>query len=100
MHTAHSRLTAIQEEMREMGEMILFMAQETAIAANVTAYPEVREGEVEAQIIALCGEVDADVVVVGEPLPGRTTAAFTGEKLAGLRARLKEQCRAELVLVP
>lgn len=40
--TTHSRITAIKEEMCDIGEMILLMAQESTAAANVTTYPVIR----------------------------------------------------------
>lgn len=97
--TAHSRTTSLEEEMRDMGELILLMAQESAAAANVSTRPTVREGEVADQIIALCKEVDADVVVVGKPLTHRATIAFDEVKLQQFKRRMKEECQARLVLV-
>lgn len=97
--TTQSRTAGIQEEMRDMGEMILLLAQDTAVAANVATHSVIREGEVESQIAALCNEVDADQVVVGHPISERDTAAFTPERLQQFGARLQEKCRAELVVV-
>jgi nucleotide-binding universal stress UspA family protein len=97
--TAHSRTISLEEEMRDMGEMILLMAQESAAAANVSTYPVIRRGEVAEQIIALCKNVDADVVVVGKPLTHRVTTAFDEGKLSQFKLRMNEDCQAALVIV-
>lgn len=97
--TAHSRIASLLDDMRQLGEMILLLAADTAAAQSIEARRAVREGRVHEEIVAFCREVDADVVVVGEPLLQQRTAVFDREQVHQLRQALHEACRAQLVLV-
>jgi nucleotide-binding universal stress UspA family protein len=98
--TMTSRTASIEEDLHEMGEMVLLMALEIAAAQDVVAQQIVRQGDVVGQIMALCRELDANYVVVGEPLFARKTAIFNREKVASLGNTLKKYCQAELIVVP
>lgn len=97
--TMKSRTASVEEDLRQMGEMILLMACDTAVAQDIIAQQVVREGAVAEQIMALCRELDADYVVVGEPLHSRKTTLFTREKVQTLGSNLKKHCQAELIVV-
>ena len=98
--TSHSRTTAVTHDMQQMGEMILLLAQETAVAAGIQATTTIRQGRVDEQIVALCQEHDADTIVLGEPLRRLGATVFTSEQLAQLSARLRADCRASVVVEP
>ncbi len=97
--TAQSRVASLLEDMRQMGEMILLLAADSAAVAGIDAGQVVREGNVYAEIVTFCREVDADIVVVGEPLLQQKSAVFDNEQVEQLRLALQAACRARLVLV-
>ena len=74
-HTEHSRTQVIQREMREMGEFICLKAQIEANREGVEADVVVREGNVTDEIIALCHEIQADFVIIGQPRVNPTTTS-------------------------
>lgn len=98
-HTMKSRTASMVEDIRQMGEMILLMAVETAAASGVDAQMAVREGEVAEQIVMLCAELNADYVVVGAPLLAHQMDVFTMEQVQTLSSELSHTCQAELVIV-
>lgn len=97
-HTMTSRVAVINEDMRQMGELILMMAADVASAQELDAQTVIREGDVTEQIMALCSELDADYVVVGKPIVREGMSVFDDEKIQALTANLKRSCRAELVV--
>ena len=96
--TMTSRVSVIKEDMRQMGELILMMAADVASAQEVDAQTVIREGDVIEQIMALCGELDADYVVVGKPMVREGMSVFDDEEIQALSTNLKRSCRAELVV--
>lgn len=97
--TMTSRVASIQEDMRQMGELLLSLAVETAVAEGVDAQKAVREGHVAEQIEALCREEEVDFVVVGAPLKRQETTIFTSEEVESLGNHLHASCQAELIIV-
>jgi nucleotide-binding universal stress UspA family protein len=97
-HTTSSRVHTISQEMHQMGEFILLTAQSAAAAQGVTAQGLVRQGNVREEIIALCHELAADYLVVGQPQVGREESVFTQELLARFIERIEKQTGAVVVL--
>jgi nucleotide-binding universal stress UspA family protein len=98
-HTASSRVRTITQEMRQMGDFILLTAQEKALALGVGAQGVVRQGNVEEEIIAMCREVDADYVVLGQPKGQEEDDIFTHERILNLSQRIETESGAKVVIV-
>jgi nucleotide-binding universal stress UspA family protein len=98
LHSMHSRADTITQDMRSMGEFILLMAQDLARKHDVEAEGVMRQGQVGEEIVNLCREVDADVVVLGSP-QGEERNVFTPDRLQGLAADIAAETGAEVVLV-
>ena len=97
-HTASSRVRTISEEMKQMGEFILLMAQAKAEAQGVAAQTEIRQGDVGQEIVSLCRELDADYLVMGQPEIQQEESLFTHERLQAFIDETEEQTGAQVVL--
>lgn len=98
-HTASSRVRTINREMRQMGDFILLAAQERAQAKGVAAQGLVRQGTVGEEIIAICQEIGADHVVLGQPLGQEGEDIFTQERILEFSQRIETESGAQVVLV-
>ncbi|MGD9046509.1 MAG: universal stress protein [Anaerolineae bacterium] len=96
-HSPTSRVHTISQEMHEMGEFILLMAQETAARQAVSAEGVVRHGNVAEEVIRLCHELEADYLVLGKPKVEREDTVFTRELLHEFARRTEEQTGAAVV---
>ena len=96
-HTPTSRVHTISEEMNEMGEFILLMAQEAAARQGISATDIVRHGNVAEEVTRLCHELEAEYVVLGQPRAGREDTVFTHEMLQQFVTRIEEQTSASAV---
>jgi nucleotide-binding universal stress UspA family protein len=96
--TSTSRVRTISEQMEAMGESILLTAQAQAEAEGVTALAVVRHGEVGDEIVALCRELEADYLVLGQPEGDTEDNVFTRERLRQFRSRMEEETGANLIL--
>lgn len=92
--TPTSRVHTISEEMHEMGEFILLMAQETAARQGIHAEGIVRHGSVGEEVIGLCHELEANYLVLGKPKVEREDAVFTQDLLREFVARTEAQTGA------
>jgi nucleotide-binding universal stress UspA family protein len=79
------RRDVVTHEMEKMGEFLLVMAQERALAKNVHADYLVRHGKFREELIACAQQPDVTMVVLGKPA-GKESAfipesleAFAGE---------------------
>ena len=95
--TPTSRVHTISQEMRQMGEFILLMAQETAARQGISAEGVVRHGSVGEELIGLCQELEADYLVLGKPKVEQEDTVFTQELLRRFVARTEEQTGARVV---
>jgi nucleotide-binding universal stress UspA family protein len=96
-HTTSSRVHTISQQMGQMGEFILLMAQDAATRQGVEARGVIRHGDVGEEIIGLCHELHADYLVLGRPRVEQEDAAFTEERLHQFVAQTEEQCGATVV---
>jgi hypothetical protein len=96
-HTSSSRVHTISEQMTQMGEFILLMAQDTAVCQGVAAERVIRHGAVQAEIIALCHELEANYLVLGRPKVDHGDAHFTQDMLHTFVERTEEQTGATVV---
>ena len=95
--TPTSRVHTISQEMHQMGEFILLMAQETAARQDISAEGVVRHGNVAEELIGLCHELEADYLVVGKPKVDREDTVFTQELLREFVVHTEEQTGATVV---
>lgn len=95
--TPTSRVHTISQEMHQMGEFILLMAQETSARDGVTAEGVVRHGRVGEEVIGLCHELEADYLVMGRPSLGHEDSVFTHDLLREFAARAEAQTGAKVV---
>jgi nucleotide-binding universal stress UspA family protein len=97
-HTASSRVRTISHEMHQMGDFILLIAEEKAATLGVEAQGMVRQGQVGEEIIALCHEVRADYVVLGEPKGKGEVDVFTHERMLHLKQKIETESGAKVIL--
>lgn len=91
-------LVDIEDELDDMGEFLLAMAQERAEKAGVRARTDVRRGEFVEALQAVVREYEVDTVVLGSPTQG--AAAFTtSDYLDDLTRFLLTQAGVEIFLV-
>ena len=95
--TPTSRVHTISQEMHQMGEFILLMAQETAARQDISADGVVRQGNVAEELIGLCHELEADYLVAGKPKAEQEDTVFTQELLHEFARRTEEQTGAAVV---
>jgi nucleotide-binding universal stress UspA family protein len=95
--TATSRVHTISEEMSEMGQFILLMAQEIAAQQGTSATDVIRHGNVAEEVIRLCHELEADYLVLGKPRFEREDTVFSHEMLAEFVARTEAQTGARVI---
>ncbi len=95
--SSSSRVHTISEEMRQMGEFILLMAQARAAEKDVEARAVIRDGEVDEEIVKLAQEIGADYVVLGRPGSGEEGNVFSASKIASLADRIRRDTGAEVV---
>lgn len=96
--TATSRVSVITEELRQMGESILSMAQARATEQDVVSRGLIRKGAVGEQIARLCHELDADYLVLGRPGPEEAENVFTQARLARFIERLEADTGAKVIV--
>jgi nucleotide-binding universal stress UspA family protein len=97
-HTTSSRVRTISEEMRQMGEFILLVAQSEALVKGVTAETVVRQGNVGEEIVNLCRELAADYLVMGWPQIEQEESLFTHERLQAFVQDTEERTGAKVIL--
>jgi nucleotide-binding universal stress UspA family protein len=95
--TPTSRVHTISQEMHQMGEFILLMAQEASARQGVTAEGLVRHGSVGEEVIGLCHELEADYLVMGTPRLEHEDSVFTHDRLREFAARTEAQTGAKVV---
>jgi nucleotide-binding universal stress UspA family protein len=96
--TSTSRVRTISDEMEQMGESIVLAAQAQAEARDTPALTVIRHGDVGDEIVALCRELEADYLVLGQPMDEAEDNVFTHERLRRFRQRLEEETGAAVIL--
>ena len=96
--TATSRTQHLSGEMERMGEFILLVAEDRAARQGVAAQSSVRHGDVVAEIIALCQEIDANYVILGRPRATERPNVFDVARLESFIGQLQLQTTAQVVL--
>jgi nucleotide-binding universal stress UspA family protein len=95
--TPTSRVHTISQEMHQMGEFILLMAQEMSARQGISAEGVVRHGSVGDELTGLCQELEADYLMVGRPKIEREDTVFTHDQLHEFVARIEGQTGATVV---
>jgi nucleotide-binding universal stress UspA family protein len=86
----------VQEQLEEMGEFLLVMAQERAREAGVESEAEVRQGEFRQSLEAVIQEKEISMVVLGSGSQG--TGITTPEYRQGLADYLVENYGIEVII--
>ena len=81
-----------------MGEFILLMAQSKAEAQGVTAQSAIKHGQVTDEIAALCHEIGAAYLVIGQPKFQTEDNVFTAAHHAAFIEHIETQTGAKVVL--
>ena len=97
-HTVTSRVRTISEEMRSMGESILYTAKARAQEQGVTAQTVVRHGNVLEEISNLCHELSADYLVLGQPGGEHEQDVFTEAQQAHFQEQIENEVGASVLL--
>ena len=96
-HTASPvNVEVVQEQLEEMGEFLLVMAQERARESGVESEAEVRQGEFRQTLETVIREKEISVVVLGSGSQG--TGITTPEYRQGLADSLAKTCDVEVVI--
>lgn len=98
-YTTSSRINTIERELHNMGEFILLSAQSIAEAQGVKAEGIIRQGRVSDEIISACQELDADFIVLGQPVGQQEANAFTRDRFGEFVDRIKNECKTDVILV-
>jgi nucleotide-binding universal stress UspA family protein len=69
--TGSERARAVANQVRQMGESVLFAAQALANAQGVCAHGAARQGNAEDEIATACRELGAEYLVLNRPWEGR-----------------------------
>jgi nucleotide-binding universal stress UspA family protein len=96
--TASSRTSIISKEMAQMGEFILLTAQSKAEAQGIKTQSVIRHGHVVEEIAALCHEVSAAYLVIGQPRFHSEDNFFTATLHKEFIQRIETQTGAKVVL--
>ena len=91
------RPDVVAEEMSNMGEFLLAMAQERAQKQGVAADYLLRRGELRDELKAAAREEGVDLVVLGKP--AGTESAFVPADLEAFAAEIEAETGVEAVIV-
>jgi nucleotide-binding universal stress UspA family protein len=97
-HTTSSRTHTIAKEMAQMGEFILLTAQAQAQSQGIEAQGVIKDGRVTEEIAALCHEVSADYLVIGQPQFQNEDNVFTATLHEAFIQRIEAQTGAKVIL--
>jgi nucleotide-binding universal stress UspA family protein len=97
-HTQSSRVSTISDELDQMGEFILLMAQDKAKKRDVDAKGIVKHGNVSEEIVGLAEEISAEYVVLGLPTGKEDTNVFAIDRIKEFGKQIEEQCGAMVML--
>lgn len=95
-HSGH--MHAISEKMHQMGQAVLFAVQNKASALGIVSGAMVRQGNVGAEILDLCRDLDADYVILGRPGGHQRENIFTRDSLKRLSQQIDREVGAQVVL--
>jgi nucleotide-binding universal stress UspA family protein len=98
LRTTSSRVHTISEQMHQMGEFILSVAQDSAAGQGIRAQGVVRHGKVREEIINLCHELAAEYLVLGQPDIQREENVFTQDRLTRFIEWTEKETGAKVVL--
>ncbi len=95
--TAAPIVVDVGNQLQNMGQFILAMAQEKAESEGVPAESVCRTGQVREEIKAVARDEQVDVVVLGHPV-GETNA-FAMEELKAFAAEIEAETGSKVVVV-
>jgi nucleotide-binding universal stress UspA family protein len=95
--TAEPIVVDVENEVAKMGKFLLLMAQERAAAQDVKAEAVIRQGQLRAELIAAAQELEADLIVLGQPTGDE--AVFDEAELYAFAAELQAEAGIEFRIV-
>jgi nucleotide-binding universal stress UspA family protein len=98
-HTQSSKTSTITEQLIQMGEFILFTAQEKAGSQGVEAHAIIHHGKVMEKIITTALETNADYIVLGMPGDDHEQNEFVLDRIKEYGNKIQQQSGAEVILV-
>lgn len=97
-HTQSSKTSTIMDELNQMGEFILYTAQEKAKRNGINAKGIVRHGNVREEIIKLSKELSANYVVLGLPVGEEERNIFVIDRIREFGKSIEKESGAEVIL--
>lgn len=97
LHMPRAQLDTLSQQMMEQGEFIILTAQTRAQQEGLRAHGLVRSGDIGEQIYAVCLELEAEYVIVGQPLAGDRGNEFAAETLHRLSQRIEKETQTQLI---
>lgn len=97
VHTEIGRSQIFYDQLDQMGEFILLMAQEQAKGKNVSAEGIIKHGQVREEIIGLAKEVQANYVVLGVPQGEEENDVFIKGKIGEYGKRIETETGAKVI---
>ena len=97
-HTQSSKTSTITEQLVQMGEFILLAAQEKASTQNVEAQAIIHKGDVREEIIATARELQAEYIILGQPVGDHENNEFLLERLREFEKNLEQETGADVIL--
>jgi nucleotide-binding universal stress UspA family protein len=97
VHTESGRTQLLYEQMDQMGEFILLMAQEQAKGKNVPAEGVIKHGQVREEIIDLAKEIQANYVVLGTPQGAGERDVFAEGMISEFGKRIEGETGAQVI---
>ena len=88
---------AVSKKMHQMGQAVLSAVENKTSALGIASETMVRQGNVGAEILSLCRDLDADYVILGCPEDPRENI-FTRDSLKRLGQQIEREVGAQVVL--
>ena len=98
-YTSSSGTQTLLDDMKNMGEFILLMAQAEAQKQGVAAQTVIREGVLRDELAALCREMQAEYLVLGRPAGGSAAQnVFSNDAFRAFVAAMEADAGVQVVL--
>ena len=94
-----SRAKSIADELSQMGEFILLMAQAQAATEGVAVDLFVRRGNIPEQILVACREEDAEVLIMGRSQAKNEESFFNSEEQDEFVEKLEKEFSVKAIKV-
>lgn len=97
-YTSSSGTPTLLDDLKNMGEFILLMAQAQAAKEGVQAEGIIIEGHLRDELVKLCRQIQADYLVLGRPKQQPTENAFSQDAFLDFVAQIEKEAQVKVVL--